>query len=84
MARNWYKYANGTFESLSVDKFNDELAMVQPALVYKEGMTYYWLDIKHLGAPKSVGEYGIVRNHVYDVNINKIKGFGTPIYDPNQ
>ena len=83
-AKTWYKYANGTYEPHAVDKFNEELAMVQPALVYNDGMTYYWLDIKHLGAPESVGEYGIVRNHVYDVKINSITGFGTPIYDPNQ
>jgi hypothetical protein len=47
-------------------------------------MTYYWLDIKHLGNTGSTTEYGVVRNHVYKVNITDITGFGTPIYDPNQ
>jgi hypothetical protein len=47
-------------------------------------MTYYCLDIKHLGKEGSVTEYGIVRNHAYKVNITGIKGYGTPIYDPAQ
>lgn len=83
-AKTWYKYENGTYNPIPADKLNDELKNVQPALVYKEGMTYYWLDIKHLGTKDSTAEFGVVRNHIYDVNISKISGFGTPIYDPNQ
>ena len=64
-----------------MDVINNELAAVQPALVYKNGMTYYWLDIKHLGAEGKTAEYGIVRNHVYKVNINDITGYGTPVYN---
>lgn len=82
--KNWYKYENGTYTPIAVDALNDELAKVQPALVYKNGMTYYWLDIKHLGQEGSTTEFGIVRNHVYKVNITGVKGFGTPIYDPEE
>ena len=82
--KNWYKYENGNYNAIAVDALNTELADVQPALVYNDGMTYYWLDIKHLGNAGSTAEYGIVRNHVYKVNITDIKGFGTPIYDPEQ
>ena len=82
--KKWYKYENGNYNAINVDALNIELADVQPALVYKDGMTYYWLDIKHLGNAGSTAEYGIVRNHVYKVNITDIKGFGTPIYDPEQ
>ena len=82
--KNWYKYENNTYNSIAVDVLNGELAAVQPALVYNDGMTYYWLDIKHLGNAGSTTEYGIVRNHVYKVNIKDIKGFGTPIYDPEE
>ena len=83
-AKTWYKYENGTYNPIPVEKLNDELKNVQPALVYKNGMTYYWLDIKHLGQEGKLAEFGVVRNHIYDVNISKISGFGTPIYDPNQ
>ncbi len=82
--KTWYKYENGAYNPIAVDALNGELAKVEPALVYKNGMTYYWLDIKHLGTPNSTTEYGIVRNHVYKVNISKITGFGTPIYDPTE
>ena len=82
--KNWYKYEGGNYNTIEVDALNAALAEVQPALVYNDGMTYYWLDIKHLGNAGSTAEYGIVRNHVYKVNITDIKGFGTPIYDPEQ
>ena len=81
---HWYKYENGNYNAITVDALKAELANVQPALVYNDGMTYYWLDIKHLGNTGTTTEYGIVRNHVYKVNITDIKGFGTPIYDPNE
>ena len=79
--KDWYKYENGNYTAISDDEFNTALAAVQPALVYKNGMTYYWLDIKHLGAEGKTAEYGIVRNHVYKVNITDITGYGTPVYD---
>ena len=82
--KHWYKYENNNYNAISVADLNAALAAVQPALVYNDGMTYYWLDIKHLGNSGSTTEYGIVRNHVYKVNITDIKGFGTPIYDPNE
>ena len=80
-AKSWYKYEGGNYTAISVDELNTALAAVQPALVYNDGMTYYWLDIKHLGIAGSTTEYGIVRNHVYKVNINDITGYGTPVYD---
>ena len=43
-------------------------------------MTYYIVDIKHLGASGGSAEYGVVRNHVYQIAINSIKGYGSPIY----
>ena len=80
-AKMWYKYEGGNYNYIYGTTMNTALAAVQPALVYKNGMTYYWLDIKHHGAAGSTAEYGIVRNHVYKVNINDITGYGTPVYD---
>lgn len=45
--------------------------------VWKGGMTYYYVDIKHIDGKVN----GVVRNHIYDVNINKIAGLGTAVYD---
>ena len=82
--KTWYKHENGGYTPISNADLNAALAAVQPALVYNDGMTYYWLDIKHLGNAGSTAEYGIVRNHVYKVNIQSITGLGTPIYDPTE
>lgn len=49
-----------------------------------KGATYYYTPIKHLGTPGKLGEYGIVRNHSYQVTIQNIQGFGTPVYNPDQ
>ena len=53
------------------------------AVIYKDGMTYYWTSVKHLGAAGKTGEFGMVRNHFYQVDVTKITGFGTAIYDKN-
>lgn len=79
----WHKYMDSKYDEIALDKLNEELKEVEPALVYKNGMTYYYTDIKHLGYPKSTSEYGIVRNHIYRVNITEIKGYGTPVYNEN-
>lgn len=63
---------------------NEELAK-NPAQIAKKGYVYYYTPIKHLGTTTgSTGEYGVVRNHIYDVTITDIKGYGTPIFDPDK
>ena len=82
--KTWYeRTADGKYTAVA--DMNSELMNVHPALVYKNGMTYYYTDIRHLANDVAkTGAYGVVRNHVYKVNIKEIKGFGTPIYDPTQ
>lgn len=63
---------------------NDALAKEEAQVRSTEGATYYYTPIKHLGTPGKLGEYGIVRNHSYQVTIQNIKGFGTPVYNPDQ
>lgn len=56
-----------------------------PAQVRKEGMTYYYTPIRHLGTDETKwGYYGVVRNHSYRITINTIAGFGTPVYNPDE
>lgn len=78
--KTWYKKsADGKYTQ--VTDMNAELMKVHPALVYKNGQTYYYTDIRHLANDtEKAGAYGVVRNHVYKVNITDISGFGTPIY----
>ena len=53
------------------------------AVIYKNGMTYYWTSVKHLGAAGKPGQFGMVRNHFYQVDVTKITGFGTAVYNPD-
>ena len=59
-------------------KTNEYLKGVEPALLYAEGQTYYIVDIEHLGTKNA--KYGVVRNHVYQIDIESIKGYGSPVY----
>ena len=86
-AKTWYKYdsekgyvvmGNTDVTGDNVAKANEYLATVEPALLYASGMTYYTVDIEHLGTAGA--KYGVVRNHVYQINIKSIKGYGSPVY----
>ena len=92
--KTWYKNVEGNKEPMGdpgsadpngISKVNEYLSMnVKPAILYKTGQTYYYFDVQHLGnltdTEVQVGEYGIVRNHIYAININSIGGYGSPIY----
>ena len=66
-----------------VDMLKDEIAKFAPAKIWKTGMTYYFTPIEHLGIDNSAAEYGVVRNHVYQINVKSITGLGTPVYNPD-
>lgn len=73
---NWYRYDGATYTAVDA---NAVLAAIDPALVYKDGKTYYSVDIKHYG-DKAVG---VIRNHSYTINVTGVNGLGTPVYNPN-
>ena len=86
-AKTWYQYSSaggyqmlGTVET-NITATNTYLENVEPALLYKDGQTYYFVDIEHLGTAGA--KYGVVRNHVYQIDINTIKGYGSPVYIGN-
>lgn len=55
------------------------------AEVRANGDTYYYTTIRHLATdPTKLGYFGVVRNHWYQVSINSLAGFGTPVFDPEQ
>lgn len=49
------------------------------AKVWKDGYTYYYFDINHFG-----DKIGVVRNHIYDADIQTLAGLGTPVYNPDE
>lgn len=73
-----------TYKTVSKDDVNAALAKEEAQVRSRDGATYYYTPIKHLGDAGKLGEYGIVRNHSYQVTIQNIKGFGTPVYNPDQ
>lgn len=75
------KDANGNPIALEADAVNAILEKIEPAMMWKSGYTYYSTLINHY----KVGETqlnGLVRNHVYDIKITSVNGYGTPVYDP--
>lgn len=88
---DWYARVTQNAEGKPVveekDKITDlktidnDLKNLEHAKIWNTGKTYYWADIIHLGSEKLAG---VVRNHIYDINLTKIYGLGTPVYDPDE
>lgn len=72
----------GSYEPVAVATVKAEMQQA-PVDISNGGKTYYYTPIKHLGIKDSKAEYGVVRNHSYQVEISSIKGFGTPVYNPD-
>ena len=52
------------------------------AWCWKDGKSYFYVDIEHFGtAPENIG---VIRNHIYKLQITSIKGLGTPVFDPSE
>lgn len=75
----WYVSTAQDAQPISAIEANKQLKNMGSAKVWSEGNTYYFFDIKHLG-----NKTGVVRNHIYDANITKLVGLGTPVYDPEE
>lgn len=71
-----------------IDALNASLAKVEGATGYKDGKMYYNVPIEHQYEATAKlleeGEYGVVRNHFYQLTINSIKRLGHGVYDPDK
>ena len=49
-------------------------------VLWNEGQCYFSTKVEHLGKATTdpASDYGVVRNHVYKLSVNKIAGLGTP------
>ncbi len=84
-ARSLQFYSDTTDDAAMTPEAVDEILKNLPgAKIWKNGMTYYYIELKHLGSDERKGLFGVVRNHLYDVNINSVVGLGTPVYDPDE
>ena len=86
-AKKYYtKTTSGTTPTFTEVPKSTVLAAIEAskAEIRKDGKAYYYVPIKHLGNTGELAEYGIVRNHFYKITLSGIKGFGTPVYNPDQ
>ena len=86
-AKKYYtKTTTGTTPTFTEVPKSTVLAAIEAskAEIRKGGKAYYYVPIKHLGNTGELAEYGIVRNHFYKITLSGIKGFGTPVYNPDQ
>lgn len=93
ITKTWYRDIDGESSSVSaedVKAFIDGIVSNR-LLIWEEGRTYYYVPVRHLGkfdtatsTPVAPGAYGVVRNHIYKVNLNSLIGLGTPVFDPDE
>lgn len=58
---------------------NNHLKALGEAKIWTDGYAYYHKEIEH----GINGTTGVVRNHIYELQIAGFYGLGTPVYDPN-
>lgn len=85
--KNWYiPNGDGTYTSKTSSEMNTYLADIEKALYYDNAETLYSVDIAHLGngtaGAHKAGDYGVVRNHIYNIVLKSFGGFGSPVYIP--
>lgn len=84
-----YKKEGENYTSATVAEINTLLAGTEEshpyvAQYYKDGKCYYFVNIDQspiAGADDHTYD-GVIRNHIYDLSLNSIKGIGTPVFDP--
>lgn len=79
-----YKFVDGSYTSLKVTEANKELAEEKDGIKYGQGKCYYAAPIQHLGKEGQIGQYGVVRNHYYQITIQSINSFGEGIWNPGE
>ena len=86
VTKKYYTKNPGTASDFTEVNKSIVLAAIEAskAEVRKDGKAYYYVPIKHLGKAGELGEYGVVRNHFYKITLTGIKGFGTPVYNPDK
>lgn len=77
-----------------VEKINAELANFDPqspAIAFNGGAMFYSVPVEHLLGRnqqkdykvEAEGEYGIVRNHWYNLTVSKVMSLGHGVFNPN-
>lgn len=88
-AENYTSWVNSEYSEshggIDANVANEALIALGHAKIWKEGYTYYYFDIRHLGEVEGEPGYvGVVRNHLYNSRLTSLVGLGTPVYDPGE
>ncbi len=84
-----------TTTPITASAIEDTLKELVDAEYYKDGMMYYCIPIEHLRGGKVTynedltieveeGDYGVVRNHYYQITISDITDLGTSVYNADE
>ena len=81
--------ANGNvtaqYTEVNAAEIEEIFEKIDPIKIWKTGFAYYYIDLKHLNPTAGAqGEYGVIRNHWYDIDLSKVVNLGTPVYDPKE
>lgn len=93
-AKNGEKFEPTTVEALNTRLAEFTAADNAQAVAARTGKTYYTVPVKHLRANTALtedkpyqvnaeGQYGMVRNHWYQISVDKIMKLGHGVYDPD-
>ena len=88
--------AGHTYTAVETPQISSRLkGLAIEAEYFNEGMMYYAIPVEHLRGGKygfddngavtlNEADYGIVRNHYYNVSLKSISKLGTSVYDPDE
>lgn len=95
----WNGSGYESIAGMSLDEINAQLVSVGYMDMFADGLAFYSIPVRHLGfeddsydeakkkylwSEMQLGELGLVRNHVYTINVTKIGGLGTGLRSPEQ
>ena len=81
-----YTYNNGVatvVEEEDLDDVENEILKITRMQYWNAGSTYYFVELEH-SESDAAAKYGIVRNHLYNLTLNGVKGLGTPVPNPEK
>ena len=76
-----YTISGETVTPVNAGDVEEKLEGFATVKLWNGGKTYYFLPIAHL---EESGANAIVRNHVYQMNLNSVAGLGTPVPNPDK
>ncbi len=89
------KESTVTIDAVDVNAGLANIFVANTAEYYKAGMMYYCIPIEHLRGGQikyendgsyslNEADYGVVRNHWYQITVNSIKNLGSAVFNPDE